>query len=52
MAGYLFGDEEGRAAAQKVDDTIRRLPGFGTVRLLESWVDRFVKGGRNGDRSN
>jgi len=52
MAGYLFGDEEGRAAAQKVDDTIRRLPGFDRVRLLESWVDRFVKGGRNGDRSN
>ena len=48
MANYLFGDEEGRVAARKVDDTIRRLPGFASVQLLESWVDRFVKGGRNG----
>jgi hypothetical protein len=28
MAGYLFSGEDGRAAARKVDDTIRRLPGF------------------------
>jgi hypothetical protein len=52
MAGYLFGDAEGRAAARKVDETIRRLPGFGTVRLLNSWLDRLQKGGRNGNRSD
>ena len=33
---------EGRAAARKVDETIRRLPGFETVQLLESWMDRHV----------
>src|SRR3989454_9539736 len=31
LATYLFTDEDGRAAARKVDDTIRRLPGFATV---------------------
>ena len=49
MAGYLFAGDEGRAAARKVDDTIRRLPGFATVRLLEAWMDRHVTGGLNGD---
>jgi len=48
MASYLFSDEEGLAAARKVDETIRRLPGFATVQLLEAWLDRYVKGGRNG----
>src|SRR5262249_26965812 len=52
MASYLFGDEEGRAAARKVDETIRKLPGFGSVRLLDAWLDRFHEGGRNGDCSN
>ncbi len=64
IAGYLFGGEDGRDAARKVDETIRRLPGFATVRLVEHWVDSFrrtgpalmpaparleVEGGRNGD---
>jgi hypothetical protein len=40
LATYLFGGSEGRAAARKVDETIRRLPGFETVQLLESWMDR------------
>ena len=54
MARYLFAGDEGRTAARKVDDTIRRLPGFATVRLLEAWMDRHVgrgagvNGGRNG----
>ncbi|MGH7372598.1 MAG: ferritin-like domain-containing protein [Candidatus Rokuibacteriota bacterium] len=57
LATYLFAGPEGRAAARKVDDTIRRLPGFETVQLLESWMDRHVGGqptrfplggGRNG----
>ena len=52
MASYLFGDEEGRVAARKIDETIRKLPGFGSVRLLDAWLDRFHEGGRNGDDSN
>ena len=52
MARYLFSDARGRAAARKADETIRRLPGFATVGLLESWLDRFANGGRNGYRSD
>ena len=62
VATYLFGGSEGRAAARKVDETIRRLPGFGTVQLLESWMDRHLgkldgapkppHGGRNGHRNH
>ncbi len=53
MARYLFDDVEGRAAARRVDDSIRRLPGFAAVGLLEAWMDRHAKvgngtGGRNG----
>jgi hypothetical protein len=53
MARYLFDDADGRAAARRVDDTIRRLPGFAGVRLLEAWIDRHANvangtGGRNG----
>jgi len=40
LGRYLFGGSEGRAAARKVDDTIRRLPGFASVKLLEAWIDR------------
>ncbi|MGH7366182.1 MAG: ferritin-like domain-containing protein [Candidatus Rokuibacteriota bacterium] len=43
LATYLFGGLEGRMAARKVDETIRRLPGFETVQLLESWMDRHVE---------
>jgi hypothetical protein len=56
LGAYLFSGADGRAAARKVDDTIRRLPGFATVRLLEAWMDRFVEmsprsnGGPHGDR--
>jgi hypothetical protein len=54
MARHLFAGDEGRAAARKVDDTIRRLPGFERVPLLEAWMDRHVghppglNGGSNG----
>jgi len=48
LATYLFGGPEGRAAARKVDDTLRRLPGFETVQLLESWMDRHVGGPEGG----
>ena len=57
LAGYLFSGDEGRAAARKIDETIRRLPGFETVRLVEAWIDSFAdspsprlrEGGRNGN---
>ena len=58
MARYLFAGDEGRAAARKVDEHIRKLPGFERVRLLEAWMDRHVgslnglNGGRNGYASN
>jgi hypothetical protein len=42
LATYLFAGPEGRAAARKVDDTIRRLPGFENVQLLEAWMDRHL----------
>jgi hypothetical protein len=42
MARYLFSGAEGRAAARKVDDTIRRLPGFASVQLLEAWMNANV----------
>src|SRR5882672_10307099 len=42
LATYLFGGPDGRAAARKVDETIRRLPGFETVQLLEAWMDRHI----------
>ena len=43
MARYLFAGESGRAAVRRVDDTIRRLPGFDTVALLEAWMDRHLE---------
>ena len=55
LAGYLFGGPEGLEAARKVDDTIRRLPGFETVALLEAWMDRHVRsleGRRHGHRND
>jgi hypothetical protein len=40
LARYLFSDAEGRAAAGKIDATIRELPGFDGIPLLEAWIDR------------
>jgi hypothetical protein len=40
LARYLFSGPEGRAAARKVDATIRELPGFAGIPLLEAWIDR------------
>jgi len=40
LAGYLFAGADGLAAARRVDETIRRLPGFGDVALLERWLVR------------
>jgi len=53
LSRYLFDDVEGRAAARKVDETIRRLPGFADVQLLEGWMNRYVpNGGASGYRHN
>ena len=43
LATYLFAGAEGRAAARRVDETIRRLPGFADVRAPRG-VDRPVRG--------
>jgi hypothetical protein len=40
LAGYLFGGRAGRAAARRIDSTIRRLPGFTDAALVEAWVAR------------
>jgi hypothetical protein len=45
LARYLFAGDEGRAAARRVDDTIRKLPGFERAPLLETWMDRHVRPG-------
>ena len=57
MAAYLFAGPEGRAQARKVDDTLRKLPGFADADFLEAWMDRHVgpmglNGGLNGHRLN
>ena len=40
LATYLFSGRDGRAAAQTIDRTIRRLPGFADLPLLEAWMER------------
>ena len=42
IGAYLFGGADGREEARKVDRTIRRLPGFNDVQLLEAWLHRHV----------
>jgi hypothetical protein len=42
LAAYLLTGPEGREAARRVDRTIRRLPGFAEVALLDAWVDAVV----------
>lgn len=46
LASYLFLGSEGARAASKVDDTIRRLPGFNDASLLGRWLDRRGVPGR------
>lgn len=43
VAEFLFGGSDGLAAARKVDTTIRRLPGFEDVALVEAWLDRATR---------
>ena len=42
LTDYLFAGSDGRAAARRIDGRIRRLPGFGDVRLLERWMNQAV----------
>jgi len=48
LAHYLFGDATGRATAQKIDRTIRSLPGLDGLPLLEHWIAHAARsaGGR------
>jgi hypothetical protein len=46
LADYLLSGPDGRAAARRVDATIRRLPGFADVRLHEAWIDGATPGAR------
>jgi hypothetical protein len=48
LARYLFAGPDGAQAARKVDDTIRRLPGFSDACLLESWIGRHESGSAAG----
>jgi hypothetical protein len=43
LADYLFSGPTGRAAARRVDEKIRRLPGFAGVALVEAWIDRVPR---------
>ena len=43
LAAYLLSGPDGRAAAQRIDEKIHRLPGFADVALVEAWVDRMPK---------
>jgi len=38
LATYLFGDEQGRNAAKRVDRQIDRLPGLNGLHLLDSAI--------------
>ncbi len=40
LARYLFSGSDGHAAADVVDRTIRRLPGFEDTELLSAWIAR------------
>ena len=40
LASYLFSGADGIEAAQRIDGTIRRLPGFRDAELIEAWMIR------------
>jgi hypothetical protein len=42
VSGFLFDGEEGRSAAQHVDQSISGLPGFSDAKLLWTWLERNV----------
>ena len=39
LATHLFGDDQGRQAAQRIDRRIDRLPGLSDLRLIQGAVD-------------
>ncbi len=43
LATHLFSGPDGRAAARRVDGTIRRLPGFEGAQLIEAFVARALE---------
>jgi rubrerythrin len=54
VIGWLFGDDEGRAAAREIDVTMSQLPGFGGSRLaidaLRGTLKRLNGGGAERSR--
>ena len=42
VSGFLFDGDAGRKAANHVDQTIARLPGFSDATLLHDWLARKV----------
>jgi len=42
VSAFLFGGEDGRAAATRVDQSIAKLPGFSNARLVGGWLDRNI----------
>jgi hypothetical protein len=44
VVAHLFGDAEGRAAARRIDETIRGLPGMADLPLVEAWLEREAPG--------
>lgn len=42
VSGFLFDGEDGRVAAERVDATISKLPGFADAKLLGTWLARKV----------
>jgi hypothetical protein len=44
MVRELFGDDGGRAIAQRIDHRVDTLPGLGGLRLVERTVDHYTTG--------
>jgi hypothetical protein len=44
MVGELFGDEGGRAIAQRIDARVDGLPGLEGLRLVERAIDHYTAG--------
>ena len=47
VSGRLFDGADGRAAAERVDRTISKLPGFADARLLGDWLEKKVYSDRS-----
>jgi hypothetical protein len=42
LIGYLFGDEEGREAARRVDHNVDRLPGLAGLHLATGAIAQYA----------